>query len=311
MRTLLIVNPFATSTTPNLFNEIVKLLSQKLDLTVKETTGPHDALEFAKTAQAAGFELVLSFGGDGTLNEIANGILQTPKHEKNPIVAAIPGGNANVFIRNIGWPTSALAACGHILNSVAHNSIKTIGVGEATTDNLSRYFLFNCGIGLDAAVLARMQDRRATGKKVTDLAYTRMAFRELLIQTNRKEPKLEILDLNGKSHGKAHLALIINLAPWTYLGEFALPLTPAATLDTALDIFAAKELTLGGISRLIKRAVRAQVSNPDKSFIMLSNQESAAFISPEELWVQVDGEVLSPSKRLDVRYVPSALKILV
>ena len=311
MRTLLVVNPFATSTTPDLCEEIVELLGQKLDLTVKETVGAKHAERLASSAQTNGFELVLSFGGDGTLNEIANGILQNSNFETNPIIAAIPGGNANVFVRNIGWPKSPLEACEQILNSVAHNSVKKIGVGRATTNETSRYFLFNCGIGLDAAVLARMQDRRISGKKATNLAYMGLAIRELLRHENRRNPALEIIDSNGLSQSKAHLALIVNLAPWTYLGELPVALMPKATLDTALDIFGAKDLTIGGISRLIGKVLHPEVKNFDKSFITLSNQESATFMSPKELWVQVDGEVFGSSKGLKVDYFPTALNVLI
>ena len=311
MRTLLVVNPFATSTSGELREEIVEMLDEKLSLTVKVTTRASDATKFASTAQSEGFELVISLGGDGTLNEIANGVLQDPGHKSNPIIAAIPGGNANVFVRNIGWPKSPLAACAQILDSVEQNKVKTIGVGRATTASLSRYFLFNCGIGLDAAVLARMQNWRASGRRATDVAYTGLALHELLVRTNRKEPQIEVRDFNGTPLGKAHLALIINLAPWTYLGELALPLTPEATLDTALDVFAAKELTLSGISRLIRRAIRTETENHDVSFITMSNQESASFVSTEQMWVQVDGEVLERSQHLDVEYLPGALRILV
>lgn len=97
------VNTFATTTDEAIRKVVSTTLSGKLDLTVVHTESRNDATQIAKTAQARGYALVIGLGGDGTLNELANGLLASGPNPQGPILAAIPGGNANVFARNMGF----------------------------------------------------------------------------------------------------------------------------------------------------------------------------------------------------------------
>jgi diacylglycerol kinase family enzyme len=229
MRALLVANTFATSTDDTIQARVVGELSKHLDVTVINTSARNDAIEIASTAQQSGYELVIGLGGDGTVNELANGLLLNGPNPAGPLLAAIPGGNGNVFARNMGLSENPMEATTQILNAITEKNFQEIGVGRIATNNISRWFLFNAGIGLDAAVIAEMETRRASGKTVSDFAYAKLALRELFARTDRKHGSLSLVSDSGEIHRDAHFALIVNLAPWAYLGSKPLNPLPLAS----------------------------------------------------------------------------------
>jgi diacylglycerol kinase family enzyme len=310
MRALLVVNTFATTTSESVRDVIAAALSNSLDLDIVHTSGRGDAIAFGASARAKGYELVIGLGGDGTLNELANGILQDGPDLTGPILAAVPGGNANVFARNLGLPNDAVEATAQLLNSIEQKSIHTIGVGQIETDEVSRWFLFNAGFGLDAAVLAQMEERRANGKAASDLAYAAFALRELFTRTDRRNPTLRVLEDSGVDHPAAYFALIVNLAPWSYLGPRPLNPMPAASLETSLDVYAPTSLTLRAIAKLTRNIVAGRSLPESGDVIALHDLTVVGLESTRDLWVQVDGDVVAQSKILRARHVPNALRVL-
>jgi diacylglycerol kinase family enzyme len=310
MRALLVVNTFATTTSESVRDVIAAALSNSLDLDIVHTSGRGDAIEIGACAKVNEYELVIGLGGDGTLNELANGILQNGADLTSPILAAVPGGNANVFARNLGLPNDAVEATAQLLNSIEQKNIHTIGVGKIETDDVTRWFLFNAGFGLDAAVLAQMEERRANGKTASDLAYAALALRELFTRTDRRNPGLKILEASGTDHPDSHFALIVNLAPWSYLGPRPLNPLPAASLETSLDVYAPTSLTLRSIAKLTRNIVAGKPIPESGEVIALHDLNSLELKSERELWVQVDGDVVAQSRNLRASHIPKALRVL-
>jgi diacylglycerol kinase family enzyme len=310
MRTLLVANTFATSTDDAIQARVVNELSKHLDITTVNTSARNDAIEIARSAQQQGFELVIGLGGDGTVNEIANGLLLDGPNPEGPLLAAIPGGNGNVFARNMGLSENPMEATAQILNAINNQKFQEIGVGRIATNNISRWFLFNAGIGLDAAVLAEMEVRRASGKAVSDFAYATLALRELFARTNRKHGSLSLVSDSGEVQRNAHFALIVNLAPWAYLGSKALNPLPAASHHTALDVYAPTSLAVSSVLRLASRAIAGKSAENDRNVIALTNQKQVHIQAEIPLWIQVDGDVIAQSTELTATHVPIALKVL-
>jgi diacylglycerol kinase family enzyme len=310
MRTLLVANTFATSTDDAIQARVVNELSKHLDITTVNTSARNDAIEIARSAQQQGFELVIGLGGDGTVNEIANGLLLDGPNPEGPLLAAIPGGNGNVFARNMGLSENPMEATAQILNAINNQKFQEIGVGRIATNNISRWFLFNAGIGLDAAVLAEMEVRRASGKAVSDFAYATLALRELFARTNRKHGSLSLVSDSGEVQRNAHFALIVNLAPWAYLGSKALNPLPAASHHTALDVYAPTSLSVSSVLRLASRAIAGKSAENDRNVIALTNQKQVHIQAEIPLWIQVDGDVIAQSTELTATHVPIALKVL-
>ncbi len=173
MRALLIVNPHATSTTRQRRDVIVRALASAVDLEVVETRYRGEATGLAATAAADKFGLVMTLGGDGTVNEAVNGILGSPDDPQArsdaadlPALAALPGGNANVFTRSLQLPSDPVDAAGRLIEDIAAGRERCIGLGTAN----GRYFTFNAGLGLDAEVVRAVEGRRARGQVLTRCA---------------------------------------------------------------------------------------------------------------------------------------------
>jgi diacylglycerol kinase family enzyme len=170
--------------------------------------------------------------------------------------------------------------------------------------------LFNAGIGLDAAVLAEMEARRASGKTVSDFAYATLALRELFARTDRKHGSLSLVSDSGEVQRDAHFALIVNLAPWAYLGSKALNPLPSASHQTALDVFAPTSLSVAAVLRLASRAIAGKSAENDRNVIALTNQKHVHIQAESPLWIQVDGDVVTQSTELTATHIPSALRVL-
>src|SRR6266487_4363677 len=119
---------------------------------LQPTAGPGDGTQIARAAAAAGYDIVVAAGGDGTVNEVINGLVGT-----NTALAALPIGTVNVWVRELGLPLQPRAAAEALLQA----QIRTIDLGRAG----DRYFLLMCGVGFDAAVTAevRADEKRRFG----------------------------------------------------------------------------------------------------------------------------------------------------
>ena len=295
MRALLVANTYATTTDGSIQSQVVDELSKHLEITVANTAARNDATEIAKEAQQQGFEIVIGLGGDGTINEIANGLLANGPNPSGPMLVAIPGGNGNVFARNMGLSENPLEATSQILNSLNAKNFKDIGVGKIATNNISRWFLFNAGIGLDAAVIAEMEARRAKGKLVSDFAYATLALKELFAKTDRKHAGLNLASESGEVHRDAYFALIVNLAPWAYLGSKPLNPMPLAGHDTALDVYAPTSLSIPAIFRLASHALAGKSAIADRKVIPPIAPTQLHVHAERPLGIQVAGHFVTQS----------------
>ena len=187
MRALLIVNPHATSTTRLRRDVIARALASAVELEIVETRYRGHGTSLAADAASAGYGLVITLGGDGTVNEAVNGLLRTPRRPA-PALAALPGGSANVFARALGLSPDPVDATGQVLAALAAGRFRSIGLGLAD----DRYFTFNSGMGLDAEVVRAVEGRRAHGRSVSPALYMRMAGRQFWRLTDRRTPAMHL-----------------------------------------------------------------------------------------------------------------------
>ena len=156
MRALLVVNPAATTTSARTREVLASALEAELKLEVAHTRHRGHAAELAREARDDGLDLVVVLGGDGTVNEVVNGLLTDRSHEQVPDLAVVPGGGTNVFTRALGVPRDPVEATGALLDALRENRRRSIGLGLAG----DRWFTFNAGMGWDAEVVARVDRRR-------------------------------------------------------------------------------------------------------------------------------------------------------
>src|SRR5262245_11876908 len=251
VRAMLIVNPHATSTTPLRRDVIARALASELDLTVVQTRYRGHAAHFSGEAARDGYDLVLTLGGDGTVNEAVNGLFRTRPPasggpETRPALATVPGGSANVFTRALGMPSDPVDATGRILAALTGTQTRTTGTartedhtavaGSRTTEPgarsagvgyriiglglaQDRYFTVNAGLGFDAEVVRAVEGLRADGQEASAGLYVWTTIRHFYGVTNRHQPALT-LEVDGRPAARRlFLAIVSNAAPWTYLGN--------------------------------------------------------------------------------------------
>ncbi len=328
MPALLIVNPHATATTQLRRDVITHALASQMDLEVVETRYRGHAGTLARKAASDGFQLILTLGGDGTVNEAINGLLRGRRPGTDPAFAPVPGGNANVFARALGLPADPVDATGRILEALRAGYDRRVGLGSATPGSATplgaspnsatpgraspdRYFTFNAGMGLDAEVVRAIEGLRAHGRAVTPGLYLRTALRQFYGVTDRRHPALT-LERDGQSPiGDLFLGIISNTSPWTYLGRRPVNPNPGAGFDTGLDIFALRQMgTIAALNAL--RQMFAQRSDPPSGRHVVSLHDQSAFTlhSDRPVALQVDGEYVGEHESVTFRAVPRTLRVI-
>jgi diacylglycerol kinase family enzyme len=318
---LLIVNPHATATTQLRRDVITHALASQMDLEVVETRYRGHAGTLARKAASDGFQLILTLGGDGTVNEAVNGLLHGLKPGTDPAFAPVPGGNANVFTRALGLPADPVDATGRILESLQAGRDRRVGLGCASPGHtspgappgasLDRYFTFNAGMGLDAETVRVIEGMREHGRPLTPGLYLRTALRQFYRVTDRRHPRLT-LERDGQSPvGHLFLGIISNTSPWTYLGRRPVNPSPGASFDTGLDIFALRRMrTINTLNAL--RQMFSQRSEPPRGrhVVSLHDQPSFTLRSDRPVALQVDGEYVGEHESVTFRAVPRALRVI-
>jgi diacylglycerol kinase family enzyme len=314
VRALLIVNPRATSTTRLRRDVIASALASAVQLDVVETRYRGHATELASVARSQGYGLVLTLGGDGTVNEAVNGILGAPHGNARPAaaelpaLAALPGGSANVFTGALNLPRDPVDATGEILRALAAGRERTIGLGMAD----GRYFTFNSGLGLDAEVVRAVQGLRAHGREVSPSLYVRLALRQFYRQTDRKEPSLAI-ELHDQAVPDAvFLGIVSNTAPWTYLGSRQVHANPRAGFETGLDLFAMRTMSSFGMFRAISQMLTVARGGQMRGRKLLSfhDQPVVTLRASRPVAFQIDGEYVGEREAVTFSSIPAALRVV-
>jgi diacylglycerol kinase family enzyme len=316
-RGLLIANPNATSTSPGMRDVITRALSHEVDLRVVTTTHRGHASDLA--SGAAGLDLLITLGGDGTINEAVNGLLNSGRSDL-PMLATIPGGSANVMARALGFPNEAIEATGMILESLRTAASHPVGLGNARftlvepgteQQEQSLWFTINAGLGLDAKVIAAMEAQRAAGRQASPTRYVWTATREYFRDEERTSPILT-LELPGEEPTPGIALLIVqNTAPWTFFGPFPINPCPRASFDTGLDVFAPHSLGIPSTVRYGLRMLRGSRAG-GVSGQLTALHDVAEFTVRAEVPVslQLDGDWIGEVESVRFRAVPRALRIV-
>jgi len=230
-----------------------------------------------------------------------------PAAEDLPALAALPGGNANVFTRSLGLPADPVDAAGRLIDDLANGRERRIGLGTAN----GRYFTFNAGLGLDAEVVRAVEGRRATGRSLTPTLFARTALRQYYQVTNRRHAAISLTEPPDLGPDPVFVCLISNSAPWTYLGRRPVTTNPGASFDTGLDLLALRRLGTVATVRTLRQML-ANRNEPLEGRSVLSAHDLTAIELRAEhpLAFQLDGEYMGEAERVSFRSVPKALRVI-
>lgn len=306
MRALLVVNPTATSTTPRSREVLKRALASELKVEVEETSHRGHAAALAVRAARDGVDLVVALGGDGTINEVVNGLLTDGPRPGVPALAVVPGGSTNVFVRALGLPTHPFDATGAILEALRAGRIRRIGLGLAG----ERYFTVNAGFGFDADVVRRIERRRRAGEETSQGRIVRAAIAQYLTRS-RRHPPLTVERPGHDPVGGVHFALVSNTNPWTYLGHRPVQPSPEAAFEAGLDLFAPRTMRLVTTFRYVRRALLSKPSLRHRRLLRVHDADEFTLRAERPTNLQVDGDWIGERDAVRFRAVPDVLPVVV
>ena len=305
MRALLVVNPKATTTSVRVRDVLAHALASEVKLDVVETEARGHATALARQAALDGLDVVVALGGDGTVNEVANGILHAGPQEGLPALAVVPAGSTNVFARALGMSNDPIEATSELLEALLQGRRRSIGLGLAD----DRYFTFNAGLGLDAGAVRRVERARSKGRRSTQPLYVRSALREFYRNARRADPLL--LTYEGAEPIELGLALICNTDPWTYLGSRAVRPCPDADFRSGLDLFGLTSVPTAAMLRHLAQLMAVDSRPKGKRVVLLHDLPWLALTSPDPVPFQLDGDFVGDRTAVRLTAVPAALQVAV
>jgi diacylglycerol kinase family enzyme len=312
MRALLVVNPKATTTTERGRDVLVRALRSEVDLDVAYTERRGHAADLARAAAEAGVRLVVTLGGDGTVNEAVNGLMtarygrSTPRAGDRPALAVVPGGSTNVFVRALGLPRDWTEGAGAILEALREGRSRTIGLGVAD----DRYFTFCAGLGLDAAVVRRVELARLRGRVASPALFVRAALRQYAAHGELRRPSILLERPGEDTEGELATVIIQNTAPWTYLGSRPVHPNPEASFDGALDLMALRALRPAGTARTVAQILSRRPNPRGRHLLRLHDVTEFSLMSNRPQPFQLDGEYLGEREKVRFLSVPQALRVI-
>jgi diacylglycerol kinase family enzyme len=309
-RLLMIVNPYATTVSSRLRNLVISALRGSFDVDAVDTQRRDHATEICREAAQEGYDAVIAFGGDGTVNEAANGLAGT-----GTPLTCLPGGRANVYCRMLGIPADVVDATENLLTLASNWHTRDVDLGCVG----QRFFLFSAGVGLDASVVERVDSRPRLKARLGQYYYAWVAAstfgRRYLFRPPRLAAELGWHNGEGDAPPLEGVTVVIqNGSPYTYFGRRAVEMAEGASLDSGdLAGLILKRTSPLDIPSIAWRALSPHAQVVDHPQIEpFTAQEPVLIRSLDEraLPVQVDGDFIGRATEHSFSVAPGALTIL-
>jgi diacylglycerol kinase family enzyme len=299
-RVLLIVNPVARTYSKPILAVIEKALSADFRLEVAETKGRGHAKELAAMAAGEGIHMVAVLSGDGTINEAVNALAGT-----ETALAPLPGGATNILVRALGLPLDPVEATGTLISKALDDEAFKLNLGRAD----GRYFAVNCGAGVDAAAMKRLDAKFPRTKEQFDRVAFRAVSWELLVGYAGRRPDLHV-SVDGAEPISALSVMVGRTDPYTYYKGVGLRMTPDASLDKGLDVLSVRKLARRSVPRIAWQVFGSARHVHGRDIEYTHDATSVLVTSETEFPVQVDGDVYGEHRRLEVTLAPEALWVV-
>jgi len=307
VKVLLLVNSSASSVTARARVVIQKALGADHEVTLAETSRRGHAARLAQSAAAQGADVVAVLGGDGTLNEAANGLAGT-----GAALAVLPGGSTNVFARTLGLPNDPIEATGVLVESLAQGRIEPVALGSVN----GRYFLFHVGMGFDAEVVHQVERRAGLKRYAAHPLYVFAGFTTWFRHYDRSRPRFALHlpqgDLpEGEVVDDGYFAIVFNTSPYTYLGNRPLEVAPDASLDRGLVVLALRTLAFSTTVAVVTSALRTgRLARSHRSSVYRTDLDGLRVRGHGRFPYQVDGDYIGEIDELVFRHEPGVLRLV-
>jgi diacylglycerol kinase family enzyme len=219
-RMFVIVNPYATTVSDRLKNLVVYALQGRYEVDAMDTEGRDHATILCREAAQEDYDVVVAFGGDGTVNEAANGLAHSP----TPLTP-LPGGATNVYCKMLGVPSDIVDATEHLLRLADDWTSRQVDLAHVN----GRGFTFSAGFGLDASVVRRVDAHPALKAHLKQWYFAYAAVATFSGEYVVRPPRLEA-HVGGKVL-RGVTAAVQNGDPYTYFGRRPVHLAEGRALD--------------------------------------------------------------------------------
>jgi diacylglycerol kinase family enzyme len=308
-RMLLIVNPYATTVSDRLKNLVVYALQGRYEVEAVSTEAQNHATEIGREVRDHGYDIVVAFGGDGTLNEVVNGLAGT-----DVPVSMLPGGSTNVVCRTLGIPNDVVDATEHLLALADDWAPRKIDLGMVD----ERHFVFSCGVGIDATVVQRVDAHPRLKSRAGPYYYTWAAVSAFYRSYLHNPVRLRVQVDGEEAEGVT--ALTQNSDPFTYFAERPIRVCEGIEIDDgklALGVLkrATQRDTPSLIARLFSETRPAEHHRQIESFHAVTEATVSSISEDGEgairpFPIQVDGDYIGENTKIGLRVAPGALTVV-
>jgi len=302
-RMLIIVNPYAATVSDRLKNLVVYALRGRYEVEAIDTASRDHATELSRDAAREGYDVVVAFGGDGTVNEAANGLAgsDTP-------LCCLPGGRANVYCRMLGIPTDVVDATEHLLLMADDWHPTRVDVGSVN----GRMFLFSAGVGLDASVVERVDAHPHLKARYGEWYYTLTGVTTFTRRYLLRPPRLEAQLCEETVAGVT--VVVQNSTPYTYFGDRPVEMAEGATLTSgALAAAVLDRARPLDVPTIIWRAMSSRLKVSRHPHVHLFSGVTGLRVRSRDdraLPLQVDGDYIGEVDEAEFGVTPSGIAVV-
>jgi diacylglycerol kinase family enzyme len=304
-RMLVIVNPYATTVSDRLKNLVVYALQGRYSVEAVDTERAHHATQICREAASEGYDVVVAFGGDGTVNEAANGLVgsDTP-------LTCLPGGSTNVWCRTLGIPNDVVDATEHLLRMADEFQPRRLDTGIVN----GRHFVFASGIGLDASVVERVDSHPRLKARFGPWYYTWAALSSFNRTYLVNPPRVRV-ETEGGETLEGVTVVVQNSDPYTYFGNRPIHVAGDAALDSgSLALAVLKRATLLEMPTLIPRLLSKKHDSVlrHRQIHGFAPQQRFRVVSVDErpFPIEVDGDYVGEFDEALYEAAPGALAVV-
>jgi diacylglycerol kinase family enzyme len=302
-RMLIIVNPYAATVSDRLRHLVVYALQGRFEVDAVDTEARGHATELCREAGHEGYDVVVAFGGDGTVNEAANGLLGSP----TPL-CCLPGGSANVFGKMLGIPGELVNATEHLLAMADDWRPRKVDVGVVN----GRCFAFSSGVGLDASVVERVDAKPHLKARFGPYYFTWIALSTFARRYLARPPRMEVRV--GEKTLTGVTTIVQNGSPFTYFQNRPIEIAEGASLESgALAAAVLRRATPIDISSIGWRALSRHarvVGHRQVTPLTELTELTVSTADGRPLPLQVDGDYLGEVSEARYSILPRALNVV-
>jgi diacylglycerol kinase family enzyme len=301
LRLALIANPHASRFSGRQRDRVVAALAAGHKVEVLQTAHPGQATALAGQAVASGVEVVAVLGGDGTVNEVVNGLRGSAA-----ALGLLGGGRVNVLARGLGLPADPDRAAARLVELLAAGARRRLTLGVAG----DRCFALNAGLGLGGAIVREVERRQRAKQLYGDRAYLAAGLKALLVDHDRDHPHLTVHLPDGRPPLRGFFTLVGNGDPYTYLGRRPFRPTPQATWDGGLDLLVGETMAPRSLVRALTGMLSPHPRAGYPGLAVLHDIDGFSLESDIPLPFQLDGEYVGDRTSVTFRCLRSALAVV-